>query len=63
MSDQNENISRERLIYRYVQAMDQGNAEEIDAVLEAALDDPELDRMIGEIDLALQGEEGLGTEL
>ena len=53
------NILREKLIYRYVQAMDQGDVEEIAAVLEAALDDPELDRIITEIDLAYQEEEKL----
>jgi hypothetical protein len=54
-----ETILREKLIYRYVQAMDHGEAEEIAAVLEAALDDPELDRIITEIDLAYQEEEQL----
>lgn len=54
-----ETILREKLIYRYVQAMDHGDAEEITAVLEAALDDPELDRIITEIDLAYQEEEQL----
>jgi hypothetical protein len=54
-----DNILREKLIYRYVQAVDQGDLEEIAAVLEAALDDPELDRIITEIDLAYQEEEKL----
>ncbi len=50
-------ILREKLIYRYVQAMDQGDVEEIAIVLEAALNDSELDRIITEIDLAYQEEE------
>lgn len=54
-----ETILREKLIYRYVQAMDRGDVDEIAAVLEAALDDPELDRIITEIDLAYQEEEQL----
>lgn len=54
-----ETIRREKLIYRYIQAMDRGDVEEIAAVLEAALDDPELDRIITEIDLAYQEEEQL----
>ena len=49
-----DNILREKLIYRYVQAMDRGDVQKIAAVLEAALNDPELDRIITEIDLAYQ---------
>ncbi len=52
-------VLREKLIYRYVQAMDQGDVEEIAVVLEAALDDPKLDQIITEIDLAYQEEENL----
>jgi len=47
-----ETILRERLIYRYVQAMDRGDVDGIAAVLKAALGDPELARIITEIDLA-----------
>jgi hypothetical protein len=54
-----DDILREKLIYRYVQAMDQGDVEEIAVVLEVALDDLELDRIITEIDLAYQEEEQL----
>jgi hypothetical protein len=54
-----ENILREKLIYRYVQAMDEGDVAGITGVLEAALADSELDRIITEIDVAYQAEEKL----
>jgi len=50
---------RERAVDRYVAALDKGDADEIAAVLADALDDPELDRLITEINLAYQDEEQL----
>lgn len=52
-------ISREKAILHYIQALDQGDMESVAAILEAALDDPELDRVIMEINLAYQEEEQL----
>lgn len=49
-------FNRERLIYQYVRALDRGDADGIAAVLQAALDDPELDRVIEEIHLSYQEE-------
>lgn len=54
--DVDQNLSQVRMIHRYVQALDQGDVEEIAAILEAALDDPELDRVIEEINLSYQEE-------
>lgn len=50
------NLNRDRMIHRYVQALDQGDVEGIAAILEAALDDPELDKVIEEINLSYQEE-------
>jgi DNA-binding phage protein len=52
-------IFREKLIYRYVTALDQGDIGEVAAVLEAALDDSELNQAIVEINMAYHEEEGL----
>jgi hypothetical protein len=52
-------VLREKMIHRYIQALDQGDIDSVAAVLEAALDDSELDRVIAEINLALQEEEQL----
>jgi len=62
MQQQNNNkaiLLRERLIHRYIQALDQGDMEGVASVLEAAVNDPELDRLISEINLAYQEEEQL----
>jgi DNA-binding phage protein len=50
-------ISREAAIHRYILALDQGDMEGVAQILEAALDDPELERLITEINLAYQEEE------
>jgi hypothetical protein len=50
---------REKMIHRYIQALDRGDIDGVAAVLETALDDPELDRVIAEINFALQEEEQL----
>jgi hypothetical protein len=52
-------VLREKMIHHYIQALDQGDIDGVAVVLEAALDDPELDRVIAEINLALQEEEQL----
>lgn len=49
---------RERLIYRYVSALDEGDINAA-AVFDAAQNDSELDRLIAEINLAYQDEEAL----
>jgi hypothetical protein len=49
-------FERERLVHHYTRALDQGDADGIAVVLEAALDDPELDRIIEEIHLSFQEE-------
>lgn len=48
---------REKAIFRYIQALDRGNIEGLGAVLEVALNDPELERIIREINIAYQEEE------
>ena len=50
------NIFQERLIFAYVEAMDKGNMKIIADILKIALTDPELDRIITEIDLVLEKE-------
>ena len=59
MQKHNTDLSREKAIHRYIQALDLGDMEGVAAVLEAALDDPELERIITEINLAYQEEEQL----
>jgi hypothetical protein len=49
----------ERAVERYVRAVDDGDLDAISAVLEEAVESPELDRVIAEINLALQDEEQL----
>lgn len=51
---------RENAIYRYVRALDKGDLESISHVLELALDDAELDRILIEINRAYE-EENIGT--
>lgn len=53
------NYEREKAIYLYVQALDNGDMDGIAEVLELALHDPELAEIIEEIDLAYQEEEGI----
>ena len=50
---------REKAIYRYVIALDNGDLDSVAKILELALYDPELARIIEEIDLAYQEEEGI----
>src|SRR5215211_4858212 len=50
---------RDRALHRYIAAMDRGDAEGVAAILEIALDDPELDGMISEVNEAYEEEEGL----
>lgn len=50
---------RAKAVYRYVQALDQGDMEGVTAVLRDALYDPELSRIIAEVNLAYQEEEQL----
>lgn len=49
MDQHNSSFVRERAIYRYVRALDAGNMDEIIAVLQIVESDPELDRIISEI--------------
>ena len=55
----NQEIEREKLIYKYVTSLDNGDTDSIAEVLEAACRDSELERIINEIDLAYQEEEGI----
>lgn len=48
---------REKAIYQYVTALDRGDIEGIGAVLKAAEKDPELERIIREINLTYHKEE------
>ena len=50
---------REKAIYRYVIALDNGDLDSVAEILELALYDLELARVIEEIDLAYQEEEGI----
>ena len=52
-------IWRAKAVYRYVQALDQGDMDSVAAVLRDALYDPELSRIIAEVNLAYQEEERL----
>ncbi|KST68008.1 hypothetical protein [Mastigocoleus testarum] len=51
--------SREKAIHLYVQALDRGEMEVVAQILDAACDDPELERIITEINSAYQEEEEL----
>lgn len=53
------NRERDQIIDRYLQALDQGDIEGIETVLDQAAHDPSLDRMIHEVNAALYSEEGL----
>lgn len=50
---------RDRALHRYIAAMERGDAEGVAAILEMALDDPELDELISEVNEAYVEEEGL----
>lgn len=54
-------ILREKAIQRYISALDQGDIVGIATVLEAAMVDPELDRLIVEVNLAYQEEYRIST--
>jgi DNA-binding phage protein len=58
-NDNKSSLLREKLIYQYVTALDEGDLDAIAPVLEAALEDPELEQAITEINLAYQEEEGI----
>ena len=58
MPDKQE-IEREKLIHKYVTSLDNGDMDGIIEVIDAACYDPELERIIHEIDLAYQEEEGV----
>ena len=55
----NQNWEREKLIYKYVTSLDNGDMGVVAEVLEAACHDSELERIINEIDLHYQEEEGV----
>lgn len=50
-------VEREKAIFQYVTALDRGDMNGVGEVLEAALTDPELERIITEINVAYQQEE------
>lgn len=50
---------RQKAIQRYISALDMGNIDEVLTVLEEATEDPILDRMIIEVNQAIEQEEGL----
>lgn len=52
-------VQREKMLLRYVRALDEGDMDTVAAVLAAALDDPEMDRLLTEIDHSIAEEEGL----
>jgi hypothetical protein len=51
---------REQQVLRYVRALDDFNADDLALILEAAEADPELDRLIGEVNRAVHEEASLG---
>ena len=52
---------RDKLIHKYVTSLDNGDLEGVAFVLEAACHDPELERIVKEINLHYQEEEGITT--
>lgn len=52
---------REAALFRYIEAFDRGDLDALSEVLDEALDDPELDRQLAEVDAALYAEEGQAT--
>lgn len=51
--------SDEKAIHLYIQALDRGDMEGVAQILDAACDNPELERIITEINSAYQEEEQL----
>jgi hypothetical protein len=51
----------DQTIDRYIQALDQGDIDAVEAILEQAASDPVLDRLIHEVNAALYVEDGLDT--
>jgi hypothetical protein len=52
-------MKHQKVIHRYIRALDEGNLDDVLQVLEKAADDPVLDQMIVEINYAIEQEEGL----
>ncbi len=50
---------RDRALHRYITALERGDMDGIATILEVAVDDPELDELISEVNQAYQEEEGL----
>ncbi len=50
---------RDRALHRYIEAMERGDADGVAAILELAVDDSELDKLISEVNEAYEEEEGL----
>lgn len=59
MKKQRINLFREKAIHRYIKALDEGDMEGVAEILEMCLDDPELEQIITEINLAYHEEEQL----
>lgn len=58
-TDNREIELRDRALHRYITALERGDMDGVAAILEIALDDPELDELISEVNQAYQEEEGL----
>ncbi len=56
MKKKQKNSQREKAIHRYIQALDKGDMDGVSEVLDAALSDSELERIITEINLAYHEE-------
>jgi hypothetical protein len=52
-------LIRHKAVQNYISALDNGNLDEIQLVIEQAVDDPILDQMLVEINQAVEQEEGL----
>lgn len=52
---------RDQAIDHYMQALDQGDIDTVEAILDQAAYDPELDRLLHEVNTALYVEDGLDT--
>ncbi|EAW35212.1 hypothetical protein [Lyngbya sp. PCC 8106] len=57
MNNPKKNLEREKWIHRYIVSLDEGDMDGIAEVLDAALYDPELEKIIAEITLAYHDEE------
>src|SRR6266511_2742759 len=51
----------DQTIDRYIQALDQGDIDTVEAILDQAASDPVLDRLIHEVNAALYVQDGLDT--